>query len=77
MSDLEQRRRTVRVLELLDDSFRAHQSGDDDACGRLTDEACDVDAFAVSVVQGGVRIGEIPASIRRLEGGRPAALPGL
>jgi hypothetical protein len=60
MSDLEQRRRTVRVLELLDESFRAHQRGDDSECGRLIDEACDVDAFAVSGIQGGVRIGEIP-----------------
>lgn len=60
MSDLEQRRRTVRVLELLDASYRAHQRGDDDECGRLIGEACDVDAFAVSGIQGGVTTGEIP-----------------
>jgi hypothetical protein len=61
MSDLEQRRRTVRVLDLLDDSFTAHQRGDVAESDRLLTEACEVDIAAVSGIQGGIMIGEIPS----------------
>jgi hypothetical protein len=64
MADLEQRRRTVRVLDLLSDSFEAHERGDAAGMGRLIDEALEVDAFAVSGIQGGIIIGEIPDPAR-------------
>jgi hypothetical protein len=60
MADLEQKRRTVRVLELLTESFEAHKRGDGEAFRRALDEASEVDAFAVSGIQGGMMIGEIP-----------------
>ena len=60
MSDLEQKRRTVRVLELLDKSFRAHARGDIASCDALVNEALELDAAVVGVVQGGLIIGEIP-----------------
>lgn len=60
MADLEQKRRTVRVLELLSESFEAHRRGDDEAFRRALDEATVLDAFAVTGIQGGMRIGEIP-----------------
>jgi hypothetical protein len=60
MADLEQRRRTVRVLELLSESFEAHARGDTPAMDRLMSEAAELDVDAVSVIQGGIIIGEIP-----------------
>ncbi|HTQ93461.1 MAG TPA: hypothetical protein VMK84_28590 [Streptosporangiaceae bacterium] len=60
MADLEQKRRTVRVLELLTESFEAHRRGDGEGFRRALDEAGEVDAFAVSGIQGGIVIGEIP-----------------
>jgi hypothetical protein len=60
MSDLDQRRRTVRVLELLSDSFEAHERGDTAGMDRLMSEAAELDVSAVSVIQGGIMIGEIP-----------------
>jgi hypothetical protein len=60
MADLEQRRRTVRVLGLLSESFEAHQRGDTAAMDRLMSEAAALDVDAVSVIQGGIIIGEIP-----------------
>ena len=60
MADLEQKRRTVRVLELLSESFEAHQRGDDEAFRRTLDEAAELDPAALVGIQGGIRIGEIP-----------------
>jgi hypothetical protein len=60
MPDLEQKRRTVRVLELLSESFEAHQRGDGEGFRRALDEASELDAFAVSGIRGGIVIGEIP-----------------
>lgn len=60
MPDLDQARRTVRVLELLSDAFQAHQRGDDSAFSAAADAAMECDAAAVSVVRGGMIIGEIP-----------------
>lgn len=60
MADLEQKRRTVRVLELLSESFEAHGRGDDEAFRRALDEALELDAFAVAGIRGGLAIGEIP-----------------
>ena len=58
--DLEQHRRTVRVLGLLDESFRAHERGDAETCDAKLSDACTVDVDVVSAVQGGIQIGEIP-----------------
>ncbi len=60
MADLEQKRRTVRVLELLTESFEAHQRGDGEAFRRALDEATALDPFAVDGIRGGIMIGEIP-----------------
>jgi hypothetical protein len=59
-NDLAQLRRTVRVLELLDESFRAHQAGDLATFDIAAARANEVDAFAVSGITGGMVIGEIP-----------------
>ena len=60
MTDLEQKRRTVRVLELLTESFEAHQRGDDEAFRAALDAAFECDPAAVAGIQGGIIIGEIP-----------------
>jgi hypothetical protein len=60
VSDLEQHRRTVRVLELLADSYRAHAAGDKDRSASALIEANQVDAFAVTGIAGAMMIGEIP-----------------
>lgn len=60
MSDLEQKRRTVRVLELLTESFEARQRGDDAAFRRTLDEATELDPAALVGIRGGITIGEIP-----------------
>jgi hypothetical protein len=60
MSDLDQRRRTVRVLELLSESVEAYASGDAAGSDRLISEAARVDVMAMSGIQGGILIGEIP-----------------
>ncbi len=60
MADIDQKRRTVRVLELMDASFRAHQRGDRAAFEAAVNEALETDAAVVSVVRGGMVIGEIP-----------------
>jgi len=60
MADLEQKRRTVRVLELLTESFEAHRRGDDEGFRRALDEAAVLDPFAVHGIRGGIVIGEIP-----------------
>ena len=60
MSNLDQRRRTVRVLELLSESVKAYACGDASAADRLIQEAAEVDVMAMSGIQGGILIGEIP-----------------
>jgi hypothetical protein len=60
MADLEQKRRTVRVLELLTESFEAHQRGDDQAFRAALDAATECDAFALAGIRAGITIGEIP-----------------
>lgn len=60
MPDLEQKRRTVRVLELLNDSFEAHRRGDGETFAATLDEAMTVDLAAYAGIQAGLTIGEIP-----------------
>lgn len=60
MADIEQKRRTVRVLELLTESFEAHNRGDDEAFRAALDAATELDAFALVGIRGGITIGEIP-----------------
>lgn len=65
---LEQRRRTVRVLELLDQSYAAGARGDIDALRAAITEAVDTDLDALAVIQGGIVIGEIPNPSRDPDG---------
>lgn len=51
---------TARVLALLDESFQAHARGDRAEFDRLAQEAVQLDVACVSVIQGGIIIGEIP-----------------
>ena len=60
MADLDQKRRTVRVLELLSESFEAHQRGDDESFHAILDTAMECDGFAFAGIRGGIIIGEIP-----------------
>jgi nucleotide-binding universal stress UspA family protein len=60
VSDLEQLRRNVRVMDLLTDSAVAWSRGDRDEADRLINEALECDAAVVSVVRGGMVIGELP-----------------
>ena len=46
MSDLDQRRRTVRVLSLLSESVEAYASGDAAGSDRLIREAAEADVMA-------------------------------
>ena len=64
MTDQERAELTARVLGLLDGSFRAHRAGDKAEADRLAQEACALDVDCVSVVQGGIVIGEIPSPER-------------
>lgn len=56
----EQRARTVRVVNLLDESFTARQAGDVARSGELLDAALDLDPMCVSGIRGGMIIGQIP-----------------
>ncbi len=58
--DIEQRRRSVRVLDLLTRSYEAHARGDGDEAERLITAAVETDAAVVSVIRGGMFIGELP-----------------
>jgi hypothetical protein len=58
--ELEQKRRTVRVLELLNQSFEAHKSEDYAGFARAMIEAEKLDMAALVGIQMGMRIGEIP-----------------
>jgi hypothetical protein len=60
VSGLEQRRRTVRVLELLSESFEAHQRGDDESFHAILDTAMECDGLAFAGIRVGITIGEIP-----------------
>lgn len=60
MNELERKRLTARVLELLDASACAHAEGRRDESRALIRQACETDVAAVSVVQGGIIIGQIP-----------------
>jgi hypothetical protein len=60
MNDAERTRQTAEVLRLLDESFQAHRRGDKESADRAAQEACRLDLDCVSVVQGGIMIGEIP-----------------
>lgn len=60
MSDLEQKRRTVRVLELFSASFEAHQRGDDESFRAILDTATECDGLAFAGIRAGITIGEIP-----------------
>lgn len=59
-SELEQRRRNVRVLDLLTRSYEAHSRGDRAAADAAATEAAECDANVFSVVTGGMRIGAVP-----------------
>jgi len=59
-ADLEQKRRTVRVLELLGESFKAHTHGDKLSSDSAVLDAMELDSAAMLVIQGGMMIGEIP-----------------
>jgi hypothetical protein len=58
ITGLEQRRLTVRALELLGEAYDALAAGDTARCDALTDQA---DPLTVLLLIGGMRIGEIPA----------------
>ncbi len=58
--DIEQRRRNVRVMDLLTRSYEAHSRGDREAAQAHYDAAMEVDASATVVITGGMFIGEVP-----------------
>ncbi len=60
MNVVERRRLTAAVLQLLDDSFHAHQQGDKATSDRAIAQALKMDGDCVTAVYGGMRIGEIP-----------------
>lgn len=64
LTDIERSQRTAEVLRLLDKSFRAHRAGLGAASDRAAAAACRLDVDCVSVVQGGILIGEIPDPAR-------------
>lgn len=61
MSDLDQIRRNVTVMNLLTESYEAHQRGDYDAARTAMDRATEVSPDAVAVITGGMFIGEVPS----------------
>ena len=60
MSELDQLRRNVRVMDLLTESAVAWSRGDREEADRLINAALECDASVVSVVRGGMLIGELP-----------------
>jgi hypothetical protein len=68
MNDAERTRTTAEVLRLLDESVAAHERGDDAAVGRAIEQALAVDALCVSVIRGGMLIGEVPDPDRDPDG---------
>jgi hypothetical protein len=59
-AELEQRRRNVRVMDLLTESYLAHSRGDDAESRAKAEAAYECDASAAVVITGGMRIGEVP-----------------
>lgn len=59
-TELAQRRRNVRCLELLDDSYRAHTRGLARATQRLGDTAYALAPETCGTVLAGMQIGEVP-----------------
>jgi len=59
-AELDQRRRNVRVLDLLAESYEAYERGDQAAFAAALDQAIKCDAAVVTVIKGGMLIGEIP-----------------
>lgn len=57
LGDPEQHARTLRVLELLAESWEAHERGDVDKAVRITDLA---DAETLIMLLGAMRIGQVP-----------------
>jgi hypothetical protein len=64
VSDLDQLRRNVQVMDLLTESYQAHERGDREAFERAYGEALECDPAVVSVLQGGMLIGEMPSPER-------------
>ncbi|HTF08543.1 MAG TPA: hypothetical protein VK659_10280 [Asanoa sp.] len=60
MTEMTRAQQTARVLALLDESFQARARGDRAEFDRLAQEAVRLDVDCVSVIQGGIVIGEIP-----------------
>ena len=60
MYDVDQLRRNVKVMDLLTRSYEAHSRGDRQTFERAFDEAVETDTAAVSVLRGGMLIGEVP-----------------
>ena len=58
--DIDQLRRNVQVMDLLTRSYEAHYRGDREVFESAFDEAMEIDAAAVSVLRGGMMIGEVP-----------------
>ncbi len=58
--EIDQRRRNVRALELLDGSHRAFHRNLHRAHRRLADRAWEIAPETCAAILGGVRIGEVP-----------------
>jgi hypothetical protein len=58
--DVAQLRRTVRALELLADSYQAHQASDQEAMGAAFAASAEECPVEWNLLQGGMRIGEVP-----------------
>lgn len=59
-AELDQRRRNVRVLELLTESYSAYARGEEAEAIGWYEAAFAHDAAAATVITGGMRIGEVP-----------------
>lgn len=60
MTDDEQLQRTVRCLELMDESYSAFKAGDLVRCDALIAQAVEQDGVTFVLLRGGMTIGEIP-----------------
>ena len=60
-ADIDQRRRNVRCLELLDASYRAYSRGLQRAYLRLADQASAAAPDTYKAVIGGILVGEVPS----------------
>lgn len=59
-SEVEQRRRNVRVMDLFTQSYDELQAGNRDRAQELVDEASEIAHDTVAVLMGGMRIGQVP-----------------